>query len=164
MKNVITERVLFGAGCFWGVEEAFSNIKGVVSTLVGYAGGLTPHPTYKQVCMGNTGYAEVVEVEYDPKVISFDQLLGVFWDIHTPTELNRQGPDIGTQYRSVIFTTTDEQQRIAEEYKEKLAKSGKYDKEIVTKIEPTTSLFWPAEEYHQKYIKKNNLRSCHIKI
>jgi peptide-methionine (S)-S-oxide reductase len=164
MNNIVTERILFGAGCFWGVEEAFSDIKGVVSTLVGYAGGFLPNPTYEQVCTGNTGYAEVVKVEYDSKVISFEQLLEIFWNIHNPTELNRQGPDIGTQYRSVIFTTTEEQQKIAIEYKERLSKSGKYDKEIVTKIEPSNTLFWPAEEYHQKYIKKNSLRSCHIKI
>jgi peptide-methionine (S)-S-oxide reductase len=152
----MTDKAIFGAGCFWSVEEAFSKLEGVTSTIVGYAGGYLPDPTYERVCEGDTGYAEVVEVEYDPDVIAYQELLRVFWDVHNPTELNKQGPDIGTQYRSVIFTTLDQQQKIAEQYKEKLQASGKYSDDIVTKIEPLTTLFYKAEEYHQKYLQKKN--------
>jgi peptide-methionine (S)-S-oxide reductase len=144
---------MFGAGCFWGVEEAFRAVKGVTETAVGYAGGHISKPTYEQVCSDTTGHAEVVRVEYDPAQVSYEKLLEVFWDEHDPTQVNRQGPDFGTQYRTVIFAMDAEQERIAKESKEKLAKSGKYDKPIATEIVPPAE-FWRAEEYHQQYFSK----------
>ena len=146
------EKATFAAGCFWGVEEAFDGVKGVDSTRVGYAGGNKPNPTYKNVCSGDTGHAEVVEILFDPKKISYEELLKIFWKIHDPTTVNRQGPDVGTQYRSAIFTHSSEQEKIAKASKEKIA--SQYDQPIVTQILPATT-FYEAEEYHQKYFKKH---------
>ena len=156
-----TQRATFGAGCFWGVEEMFMNIKGVISTQVGYEGGKLAKPTYKDVCTDKTGHAEVVEVEYDPKTVGYENLLDVFWENHNPIALNRQGPDVGTQYRSVIFYHDAEQKRLAEKSKKIMEKSGRWNKPSVTSIEPA-SAFWRAEEYHQKYLEKRGLSSCHI--
>src|SRR5436305_6136909 len=156
MENVTLEKATFGAGCFWGVEAAFRQIKGVVSTSVGYSGGNYNNPSYKDVCYGRTGHAEVVEVVYDPERVSYNDLLNVFWENHDPTTLNRQGPDIGEQYRSVIFYHTPEQQAAALASKEKLEKSGKYRRPIVTEIVPATT-FYRAEEYHQQYLEKRGL-------
>tara|TARA_R110002096_G_scaffold253688_1_gene446621 strand:+ start:1016 stop:1486 length:471 start_codon:yes stop_codon:yes gene_type:complete len=151
----------FGAGCFWGVEEIFRTTDGVSDTAVGYTGGAKDQPTYQEVCSGNTGHAEVVQVQFDPEKISYDKLIDIFFDNHNPTQLNMQGPDVGTQYRSVIFVEDEEQKKIAEQKKEVLAASGRFKKEIVTLIEPATA-FWPAEDYHQKYLQKRGLSSCHI--
>lgn len=150
----------FGAGCFWGVEETFRNVKGVKSTAVGYAGGSFPNPTYKDVCSGKTGHAEVVRVKYDPGEVPYETLLNVFWDCHNPTTLNRQGPDIGLQYRSAIYFHLPEQEAIARKSKEALEKSGKLRGRIVTEITPATT-FTMAEDYHQQYLKKQGLDSCH---
>jgi peptide-methionine (S)-S-oxide reductase len=155
------EKATFGAGCFWGVEEAFRAIKGVKDTAVGYTGGKLDNPTYKDVCTNETGHAEVVQVTFDPAEISYDQLLDVFWSIHNPTTLNRQGPDWGTQYRSVIFFHSPEQEAAARASKEKLDKSGRYDRPIVTQIVPAPA-FYRAEEYHQRYLEKRGVSSCHI--
>jgi peptide-methionine (S)-S-oxide reductase len=152
---------MFGAGCFWGVEAAFRLVKGVKSTAVGYAGGHLKHPTYHDVCTGTTGHAEVVQVEYDPAVTAYDDLLNVFWENHDPTTLNRQGPDVGTQYRSAIFFESPEQEAAAIASKERLEKSGRYRRPIVTRIEPATE-FWRAEDYHQQYLEKRGLATCHI--
>ena len=149
----------FAAGCFWGVEEAFRCINGVISTTVGYMGGVTDNPTYNDVCSGTTGHAETVEVTFDPKIISYGDLLNVFWQKHDPTTLNRQGPDIGDQYRSVIFYYNNNQKKLAESSKEKLQESGKYDREIVTQIIPAPK-FNPAEDYHQQYLMKRGKKSC----
>lgn len=146
------EKATFAAGCFWGVEKAFDSVKGVDSTRVGYTGGNKPNPTYKNVCSGDTGHAEVVEILFDPKEISYEELLNIFWKIHDPTTLNRQGPDVGTQYRSAIFTHSAEQEKIAQASREKMA--SKYDKPIVTQILPAKT-FYEAEEYHQKYFKNH---------
>ncbi|UCE35882.1 MAG: peptide-methionine (S)-S-oxide reductase MsrA [Thermoplasmata archaeon] len=156
------EKAMFGAGCFWGVEAAFRKVKGVVSAAVGYMGGTLENPTYKDVCTDKTGHAEVVQVEFDPKVISYEELLKVFWDIHDPTQLNRQGPDFGTQYRSVIFYHNEEQNKLAIASKEQLQQSGKYEGEIVTEITPAT-VFYRAEEYHQRYHEKHGIDSCGIR-
>jgi peptide-methionine (S)-S-oxide reductase len=152
---------MFGAGCFWGVEAAFRRVKGVKSTAVGYAGGNLKNPTYHDVCTGSTGHAEVVMVEYDPAVTAYDDLLTVFWENHDPTTLNRQGPDVGTQYRSAIFFESPEQEAAAIASKERLEKSGRFKRPIVTRIEPATD-FWRAEEYHQQYLEKRGLATCHI--
>jgi peptide-methionine (S)-S-oxide reductase len=152
------EKAIFGAGCFWGVEDAFRKVKGVVSTTVGYAGGTLENPTYRDVCSDKTGHAEVVEVEYDPSQVSYEDLLKVFWDIHDPTTMNRQGPDIGTQYRSVIFYHTPEQQAAAEKSKQKLQESGVYKRPVATEIKPAPP-FYKAEEYHQQYHQKHGLSS-----
>lgn len=154
------QKATFGAGCFWGVEAEFRQLpKGVVSTAVGYEGGTMKNPTYRDVCTDRTGHAEAVEVEYDPAEISYDDLLKVFWENHDPTTLNRQGPDVGKQYRSVIFYHTPEQQAAALASKEKLEKAGKYRRPIVTEIVPATT-FYRAEEYHQQYLEKRGLSSC----
>ena len=155
------EIATFGAGCFWGVEDAFRQIKGVTKTTVGYLGGTLQNPTYKDVCNGNTGHAEVVQIEYNPIEVSYQELLNVFWQMHDPTSLNRQGADIGTQYRSAIFYQTEEQKKVSEESKANLEKSGLYNEPIVTNI-TKASTFYKAEEYHQEYLKKNGLSSCHI--
>ncbi|MFQ5988818.1 MAG: peptide-methionine (S)-S-oxide reductase MsrA [Candidatus Methylomirabilales bacterium] len=147
------EKATFGAGCFWGVEAAFRKVKGVGSTTVGYSGGSFTDPTYKDVCSGKTGHAEVVQVEYDPSKVSYEELLGVFWNVHDPTQLNRQGPDIGTQYRSGIFFHNAEQETAAIASKEKLQQSGRFKKPIVTEITPASE-FYRAEEYHQQYFEK----------
>ena len=146
----------FGAGCFWHVEEEFRKVKGVVDTSVGFAGGTVPEPSYERVCQGNTGHAEVVHLKYDPKVISYDRLLDVFWKIHDPTQLNRQGPDTGEQYRSVIFYYDEKQKQAALKSKAKMEKSGKYKKPIVTQI-VSASKFFKAEEYHQRYLEKKRV-------
>ena len=148
------EKATFAAGCFWGVEEAFYDEAGVLSTRVGYSGGLLEHPSYQQVCSGTTGHAEAVEITFDPALTSYGQLLKLFWQAHDPTQLNRQGPDVGSQYRSAIFFHSDEQQRLAEESVEALNQSCRYQRPVVTEIVPA-SVFWEAEEYHQKYHKKN---------
>ncbi len=149
-------KATFGAGCFWHVEDLFSKIKGVKSTKVGYTGGNLTNPTYEEVCTDRTGHAEAVEIEYDPNEISYQELLGVFWNSHDPTSLNRQGPDIGIQYRSSIFFHNESQKQDAEKSKEKLDSSGKFSKIIVTEIVPSPE-FYKAEEYHQKYIQKSGL-------
>jgi peptide-methionine (S)-S-oxide reductase len=149
-------KATFGAGCFWHVEDLLSKTKGVESTKVGYIGGQLPNPTYEEVCTDKTGHAEAVEVEYDPTEISYEELLDVFWKNHNPTTLNRQGPDIGIQYRSAIFYHNDEQKEIAEKSKQTLDKSEQYSNPIVTEIVPTP-VFYDAEEYHQKYFKKQGL-------
>lgn len=155
-----TAVAIFGAGCFWGVEEAFRELPGVKSTTVGYSGGATDNPTYKQVCTDTTGHAEVVKVEYDPSQISYDKLLEVFWTNHNPTQKNRQGPDYGTQYRSVIFYNSPEQEKAAQESKAALEKSGKWKQPIATEIQPAAP-FWPAEDYHQQYLFKRGEKACH---
>ena len=153
------QKAIFGAGCFWGVEAAFRCVEDVVETAVGYMGGTFEHPTYEDVCTDLTGHAEVVEVVYDPSQVSYDELLNVFWSIHDPTTRNRQGPDVGTQYRSVIFYHNAEQEAAARASKEKLQQSGKYKREIVTGIKPATT-FWRAEEYHQRYFEKHGMSPC----
>jgi peptide-methionine (S)-S-oxide reductase len=147
------EKATLAAGCFWGVEAAFRKVKGVVSTSVGYTGGSFKDPTYEDVCSGRTGHAEAVEVEYDPSRVSYDELLTVFWDNHDPTTLNRQGPDIGTQYRSAIYVHTPQQKAAAIASKENLQKSGRYKNPISTEITPA-SQFYRAEDYHQQYVEK----------
>lgn len=159
--NETVQKATFGAGCFWGVEAAFRQIKGVISTAVGYSGGNYNNPSYKDVCTGRTGHAEVVEVTYDPSRVSYEDLLKVFWENHNPTTLNRQGWDIGTQYRSAIFFHTPEQKAAAIASKEALEASNKYRKPIVTEVEPA-SAFYMAEDYHQQYLEKRGLSSCHI--
>jgi peptide-methionine (S)-S-oxide reductase len=148
------EVATFGSGCFWCSEAIFERLKGVVKVVSGYSGGTIKNPTYEQVCSDTTGYAEVIQISYDPKIISFDELLEVFWKTHDPTTLNRQGNDVGTQYRSVIFYHSEEQKRLAEKYKEELNKSGAWDKPIVTEISPFTN-FYSAEKYHQNYFDNN---------
>jgi peptide-methionine (S)-S-oxide reductase len=159
--SMITEKAMFGAGCFWGVEETFRNLKGVVSTAVGYAGGTKENPTYEDVCTDRTGHAEVVEVEFDPSQTTYDELLNVFWSNHNPTTLNRQGPDVGTQYRSVIFYYSPEQESTAKASKGKLETSGRFNRPIVTQIEPAPT-FWRAEEYHQRYLQKRGQSHCAV--
>jgi len=154
-----TETALFGAGCFWGIEEAFRQVEGVVETAVGYAGGKTPNPDYRQVCSGATGHAEVVLVEFDPARVTYDQLLAVFWEIHDPTTLNRQGPDVGTQYRSVIFFQSPEQKTAAESSKAQLDAARRFPRPIVTQILPAAP-FTRAEEYHQRYAEKHGGGHC----
>jgi peptide-methionine (S)-S-oxide reductase len=155
------EKATFGAGCFWGVEAAFRQIQGVKATAVGYMGGRLNDPTYQDVCTDRTGHAEVVQVEYDPSEVSYEELLRVFWDNHDPTTLNRQGPDTGTQYRSVIFYHTPEQEAAANASKDALAKSGRYKWPIVTEITAAPE-FWRAEDYHQQYLEKRGLAHCHL--
>lgn len=154
------QQAIFGAGCFWGVELTFSKIKGVLFTAVGYCGGSIPDPTYEIVCSGQSGHAEVVLIEFDPDKISYDNLLEAFWSLHDPTTLNRQGPDIGTQYRSVIFFQDENQAMVAKTSKEKLQESGRFINDIVTEIVPAAE-FYRAEEYHQKYLEARGLGNCH---
>jgi len=153
-------KATFAAGCFWGVEAEFRALKGVKSTTVGYIGGATDSPTYKDVCTDRTGHAEAVEVEYDPAQISYDQLLNAFWNLHDPTTVNRQGPDVGTQYRSAIFYHDAAQEAAAKASRDREAASGHFEKPIVTEIKPAPK-FWPAEEYHQQYLEKRGAPSCH---
>lgn len=153
-------KATFGAGCFWGVELAFSRLDGVISTAVGYSGGHTPRPTYEHVCGGQTGHAEVVEVEFDPARVSYESLLEAFWNLHDPTTLNRQGPDIGTQYRSAIFFHDPAQEAAARASREHMQASGKFKRDIVTEIS-SAGEFFRAEEYHQKYLEKRGLGNCH---
>jgi peptide-methionine (S)-S-oxide reductase len=145
------EIATFGAGCFWGVESKFQKVKGVIITTVGYMGGRLKNPTYEQVCTDKTGHAEVIQIIFDKEQISYEKLLEIFWSIHDPTQLNRQGPDIGKQYRSVIFYHNETQKKIAEESKKQI--QNKYNRKIVTEI-TLASKFYPAEEYHQKYLQK----------
>ncbi|MGB6431368.1 MAG: peptide-methionine (S)-S-oxide reductase MsrA [Candidatus Acidiferrales bacterium] len=156
-----TEIATFGAGCFWGVEAAFRRVPGVIDVAVGYSGGHTANPTYKDVCTDRTGHAEVVEVTYDPAQVSYDQLLNVFWEEHDPTQVNRQGPDFGTQYRSAIFFHSPEQEATAKKSKAALEASGKFRRPIATEITPA-SKFHRAEEYHQRYLEKRGAASCHF--
>ncbi len=153
------EKATFGAGCFWGVEETFRQLDGVVETAVGYSGGTTEDPDYRQVCSGTTGHAEVVHLQFDPDRISYQQLLDVFWQCHDPTQVNHQGPDVGTQYRSVIFYHSPEQQELAEAARHRLTEAGRYTRPIATAIEPAGP-FYRAEEYHQKYLAKRGMSSC----
>lgn len=155
------KKATFGAGCFWGVEAAFRRVPGVVSTAVGYMGGSLKNPTYHDVCTGTTGHAEVVQVEYDPSQVSYDDLLNLFWTIHDPTSLNHQGPDVGAQYRSVIFFHDTEQRAAALASKQRLRLSGQYRRPIVTEI-TRASTFYPAEEYHQHYLEKQTQPRCTI--
>ncbi|TAL48766.1 peptide-methionine (S)-S-oxide reductase [Patescibacteria group bacterium] len=161
MEKDKTEIATFGAGCFWGVEEAFRMLPGVIETAVGYMGGHSDNPTYEDVCTDKTGYAEVMQITYDPIEISYEELLAKFWKIHDPTTPNRQGPDVGSQYRSVIFFHGPGQERLARASKEKLEQSGAYRRPIVTEI-VAAGEFYRAEEYHQKYLMKRGIGSCHI--
>lgn len=155
-------KATFGAGCFWGVEATFRRMDGVLSTAVGYMGGTMKNPTYEDVCTDETGHAEVVQVDYDPARVSYDALLKMFWENHDPTTPNRQGPDVGTQYRSVIFFHTPEQEAAAKASKEKLQKTGVYKRPIVTEVAPASE-FYRAEEYHQQYLEKRGASHCSIK-
>ena len=155
------QQATFAAGCFWGVEEAFRRTKGVTGTAVGYMGGKTDNPTYKDVCTDTTGHAEVVHVEFDPAEVSYEQLLDVFWNSHNPTTMNRQGPDVGSQYRSAIFFHSGEQQQLAEQSKQKLGAAGRFPRPIVTEITPAGN-FYRAEEYHQQYLAKRGQSHCHL--
>jgi peptide-methionine (S)-S-oxide reductase len=152
-KSSQTEKATFGAGCFWQVEAAFREMDGVVDTKVGYEGGHVDHPTYEQVCSGTTGHAEVCQVEFDPEKISYDELLNKFWGVHDPTQVNRQGPDVGDQYRTVIFFHSPEQEAAAEASKERV--QTRVSKPVATSLEPATG-FWEAEEYHQCYLEKRS--------
>ncbi|HEX5731808.1 MAG TPA: peptide-methionine (S)-S-oxide reductase MsrA [Blastocatellia bacterium] len=155
------EKAIFAAGCFWGVEAAFRQVKGVKSTQVGYTGGSVANPSYELVCTGRTGHAEAVEVTFDPAQVSYEELLNVFWENHDPTTMNRQGPDIGAQYRSGVFFLTPEQEQAARASKERLQKSGKHSREIVTEITKATE-FYTAEDYHQQYFEKRGISHCSI--
>jgi len=155
------QQAIFGAGCFWGVQVAFQHLDGIIQTTVGYMGGTLKNPTYEEVCTGNTGHAEVVYVVYDETKISYEKLLDIFWNIHDPTQHNRQGPDKGTQYRSVIFYHNEQQRKAAISSKEKLVSQKIYDKPIVTQIVKALT-FHPAEEYHQDYLKKHGVSACPI--
>ena len=154
-------KATFGAGCFWGVEAAFRRIEGVTATAVGYAGGSVPNPTYEQVCAHATGHAEVVEVTFDPDRVPYEQLLAVFWAEHDPTQLNRQGPDVGDQYRSVIFVHDAEQRAAAEASRDRVQE--RLSRPVVTQVEDAPP-FWPAEDYHQRYLEKRGLASCHVSL
>ncbi len=156
-----TQTATFAAGCFWGVEAAFRQVPGVIDAVSGYTGGHVENPTYRQVCGHGTGHAEAVEVTFDPQRVSYEQLLGVFWQIHDPTQVNRQGPDVGDQYRSAIFTHSPEQARIATASRD--AEQANQRKPIATQIVPAQR-FWPAEEYHQRYFEKNGGAACHITV
>jgi peptide-methionine (S)-S-oxide reductase len=158
---LMIEKAIFAAGCFWGVEEAFSKIKGVIETTVGYTGGHIENPTYEDVCTNTTGHTEAVQVKYDTEKVSYEALLKVFWDIHDPTQVNRQGVDVGTQYRSAIFYHNNEQKELAEKSKKELDDSGKFKKPIATEITEAKT-FYKAEEYHQKYFQKNKSFSCSL--
>ncbi len=155
------EKATFAAGCFWGVEAAFLEVPGVAETAVGFMGGHTKNPTYKQVCYEDTGHAEVVHLTYDPAKVKYDQLLEIFWSNHDPTQLNRQGPDVGDQYRSAIFFHTPEQEAAARASKEWMEKSGRFRRSIVTQIVPAAE-FYRAEDYHQKYFQKRGINACHF--
>jgi len=156
-----TETATFGAGCFWGVEAAFRMVDGVTATTVGYAGGTKDEPTYKDVCSGRTGHAEVVQVDFDPERVSYEELLGVFWANHDPTQLNRQGPDVGDQYRSVIFTHGEDQEQAAQASLDAEERSGRHHRPVVTQVVPAET-FWEAEDYHQQYLEKRGLAQCRI--
>ena len=155
------EKATFAAGCFWGVEETFRQLPGVLDTAVGFMGGTTANPSYREVCGGRTGHAEVVHLEFDPARISYEELLEAFWSCHDPTTLNRQGPDVGDQYRSEIFHHTPEQEAAARASKERLEAAGRFRRPIVTAIEPALT-FWRAEEYHQRYLEKRGEAACRV--
>lgn len=157
----MTEKATFAAGCFWGVEAAFRQVPGVLETAVGYTGGATPNPTYEDVCTDGTGHAEAVEVEFDPARVTYEKLLDVFWENHDPTQKNRQGPDVGSQYRSGIFFHSPEQKAAAQASKASLEASGRLKRPIATEITPA-STFWRAEDYHQRYLEKRGLAHCKI--
>jgi peptide-methionine (S)-S-oxide reductase len=154
-------KATFAAGCFWGVEAQFQQLPGVTATAVGYEGGALDHPTYQQVCTDRTGHAEAVEIDYDPEKISYEKLLEAFFSLHDPTQLNRQGPDWGTQYRSAIFFHSPEQESEAKLFIARLTEEKRFSKPIVTQIVPAQT-FWSAEDYHQKYLEKRGALSCHI--
>ena len=155
------EIATFGAGCFWGIEAAFRRVPGVLDAAVGYSGGKTQNPSYQEVCTDTTGHAEVVQVTFDPEKLSYDQLLNVFWTIHDPTQVNRQGPDYGAQYRTAIFFHSPEQEATAKKSKQALEASGKLRRPVATEITPAGP-FWRAEEYHQRYLEKRGAASCHF--
>ena len=155
------EKATFGAGCFWGIEARFAEMPGVLDTAVGYEGGGLEHPTYKEVCTDRTGHAEVVDVTFDPSRISYDELLDAFFSMHDPTQVNRQGPDWGSQYRSAIFVRDEHQRQQAQAKISELNATGAFSKPIATRVEPATT-FWKAEEYHQRYLEKRGMVSCHI--
>ena len=155
------DKATFGAGCFWGVEVAFRSLPGVINATVGYEGGHTQNPTYRDVCTDETGHAEVVQVEFDTDKISYDKLLDAFWKLHDPTQMNRQGPDVGTQYRSAIVFHSPEQRMAAQASKEALGASGKHKRPIATEIVPAQT-FYAAEDYHQQYLSKRGMASCHV--
>ncbi len=161
MKAVILQKATFAAGCFWGVEETFRQTRGVIGTAAGYTGGAPTQPSYEQVCSGRTGHAEAVEVTYDPDQVTYETLLKTFWENHDPTTLNRQGPDVGEQYRSAIYVHSPEQEAAANASKASLEASGRFRRPIVTQIVPAPT-FWRAEEYHQQYLAKRGSSSCHI--
>ena len=161
MAETRIEKATFGAGCFWGVEETFRALPGVVDAAVGFMGGTSENPSYREVCGGRTGHAEVVHLEYDPAKVSYDELLDAFWGCHDPTTLDRQGPDVGSQYRSAIFFHTPAQESAARASKERLDAEGRFRRPIVTRIEPA-SIFWRAEEYHQRYLEKRGAASCRL--
>jgi peptide-methionine (S)-S-oxide reductase len=160
-RGRMTEIATFGAGCFWGVEAVFRRVPGVIEAISGYSGGHTESPTYKDVCTDQTGHAEVVQVTFDPTKVSYEQLLDAFWKMHDPTQVNRQGPDFGIQYRTAIFCHTPEQQAKAQKSKEALEASGKLRRPVATEI-TAAGPFWRAEEYHQRYLEKRGQESCHI--
>lgn len=162
MSDTSMERATFAAGCFWGVEESFRKLKGVVSTRVGYTGGHAENPTYKEVCSDRTGHMEAVEVTFDPSEISYEELLEVFWRIHDPTQRNRQGPDVGSQYRSVIFYHSPPQERAARQSLRNLEESGRFKRRIATCIEPARE-FFQAEDYHQRYLEKRGRDACRVR-
>lgn len=155
------EKATFAAGCFWGVEARFQQLPGVIATAVGYEGGLLASPTYQQVCTDRTGHAEAVEIDFDPSKISYQQLLDEFFVLHDPTQLNRQGPDWGSQYRSVVFYHSPEQEKAAKETIARLTAEKRFSKPVVTQVVPAET-FWRAEDYHQKYLEKRGAVSCHI--
>ena len=157
----MTAKATFGAGCFWGVEETFRRVPGVVDTAVGFMGGTTDGPSYRDVCTGRTGHAEVVDVVFDPERVSYEALLDVFWGAHDPTTKDRQGPDVGTQYRSVIFFHSPEQEAAARASRSRVDAEGRFRRPIVTAIEPAAP-FWRAEEYHQRYLEKTGAAACRI--
>lgn len=161
-KTMNTAKATFAAGCFWGVQLEFDKTEGVVSTSVGYMGGKTSSPTYKQVCTDTTGHAEVVQIEYDPQRVSYETLVRTFFELHDPTQVNRQGPDVGSQYRSAIFFHTPEQEKAARAFIERLTKAGEYARPIATEV-TAAGEFWPAEDYHQKYFERRGMESCHIR-
>jgi peptide-methionine (S)-S-oxide reductase len=162
-KEDIMTKATFAAGCFWGIEAIFRKVPGVIDVIVGYTGGQTKNPTYKEVCCHATGHAEAVEIDYDPNQVTYEQLLDIFWRAHTPTQLNRQGPDIGSQYRSAIFFHSPEQEQAAIASKQAVAASGIYKDPIVTEITPAT-IFYKAEEYHQRYVEKHPNVFCHAPL
>ncbi len=161
--NSTLETATFGAGCFWGVEQAFRQLEGVVDAIVGYTGGHTEGPTYREVCTGTTGHAEAVQLAFDPTRVTYEALLDVFWRMHDPTQVNRQGPDVGSQYRSVIFVHSARQEALARASRSALDAGGSLPQPVATEI-AQAGRFWPAEDYHQQYLAKRGIGSCHIPI